>query len=79
MFFMRWRQIFCMYFFNLYIFSPVARVESPYCFAVSPSSLEREDMAMRARAEAESSPWSKSRYGCANTDTNLFASLNIEM
>ncbi|RUS74896.1 hypothetical protein EGW08_017342 [Elysia chlorotica] len=40
--------------------SPVGRAESPYCFAVSPSSLEREDRAMRARAEAESSPWAKS-------------------
>ncbi|GFS12302.1 autophagy-related protein 13 [Elysia marginata] len=40
--------------------SPVARSESPYCFAVSPSSLEREDKVMRARAEAESSAWETS-------------------
>ncbi|GFO47589.1 autophagy-related protein 13 [Plakobranchus ocellatus] len=40
--------------------SPDGRPESPYCFAVSPSSLEKEDNAMRARAEAESLPWTKS-------------------
>ncbi|KAH9498791.1 autophagy protein 13 [Bulinus truncatus] len=40
--------------------SPVNRSESPYCFAVSPGSLEKEDTELRARFPAESSQWLQS-------------------
>lgn len=39
--------------------SPVARSESPYYFAVSPGSLEKENNELRARLVSESIPWSQ--------------------
>ncbi|XP_055894938.1 autophagy-related protein 13 homolog [Biomphalaria glabrata] len=40
--------------------SPVNRSESPYCFAVSPGSIEKEEHELRARFPSESSPWTHS-------------------
>ncbi|KAK6975196.1 autophagy protein 13, partial [Biomphalaria glabrata] len=39
---------------------PVNRSESPYCFAVSPGSIEKEEHELRARFPSESSPWTHS-------------------
>uniref|UniRef100_A0A2C9L792 Uncharacterized protein n=1 Tax=Biomphalaria glabrata TaxID=6526 RepID=A0A2C9L792_BIOGL len=49
--------------FPLFMFilsSPVNRSESPYCFAVSPGSIEKEEHELRARFPSESSPWTHS-------------------